>query len=159
MTVLGGFYLDWAPGASHNITTITHTNLDTSTACLWMGANNIAEVARVESDIQAVMAQFKAPSPRVLVLTCIPNEAWTTGTVGFNALSTINAWILQTYPDSSVDVYSYLRTKGDGGANDNADISAGIIPRSLRVDAIHLNSAGYGHVATCVAAAVTVRNW
>lgn len=35
-----------------------------------------------------------------------------------------------------------LQDSGNGSAGDNADIAAGFVPRSLRVDALHLNAAG-----------------
>ena len=39
---------------------------------------------------------------------------------------------------------------GDGGANDNADIAAGILPRSKTGDGIHPNDAGYPVIAATV---------
>lgn len=36
----------------------------------------------------------------------------------------------------------YLQDHGDGSTNDNADIAAGLVPRSLRSDSLHLNLAG-----------------
>jgi hypothetical protein len=35
-----------------------------------------------------------------------------------------------------------LQDSGNGSANDNADVAAGLTPRSLRSDALHLNAAG-----------------
>lgn len=35
-----------------------------------------------------------------------------------------------------------LQDSGNGSANDNADVAAGLTPRSLRTDALHLNAAG-----------------
>lgn len=48
------------------------------------------------------------------------------------------------YGTKYVDFLPALQAAGDGSANDNSDIANGWVPRSLRVDSIHLTSTGYG---------------
>jgi lysophospholipase L1-like esterase len=158
VTALGAFYFDWTyAGGTHNITTLTHTNFDTSTLVLWCGANNVDSIAQVQTDITAAFNHAKTQTKGVLILTVIPSNAWSAGSLA--NMQTINAWILATYPNNSADVYSYLLTKGNGGTQDNTDISAGLTPSSIRVDAIHLTDAGYGYVADFVAAALATKQW
>lgn len=159
-TALGGFYFDWTyGGGTHNITTVSHTGFDTKTLALWMGANNISSPSQIKADIAAAFAHAKAMAKRVVVLTIIPNSAWTLGTTESNNMLAVNAWIKNAFPNNYADAYGYLLTKGDGGTNDNADIAAGITPRSLRIDAIHLTSTGYGHIADLVASAMSGKGW
>ena len=149
VTALGGFYYDWAySGGDHAITALTHTDKDLSSAVLWMGANNINSPAQVKADIAAAYAHTKTLSRRVLILTCIGNDTVVTGTSAHNALTDVNNWILTQYPDNSVDIYSYLRSKYDPASpQDVSDYKNGIIPSSLRSDLVHLNAAGNRHVA------------
>jgi len=148
VTSLGPFYYDWAyRGEDRNIYAVAHTDTDASDAVLWMGANNINQPENVKADIAAAVAQLSRSS-RVLVLTCIGNDQSVAGTDAYNALSEVNSWILAQYPDNSLDIYSYLRSKHDPSLpRDIADFNAGIIPSSLRVDTVHLNAAGNELVA------------
>lgn len=148
VTTLGPFYYDWEyRGGDRTVKVATHTDTDAADAVLWMGANNIKDTATVKEDIAAAYAKLSRGG-RVLVLTCIGNDRAMSGTVAYNALSEVNAWILEQYPDNSVDIYTYLRSKYNPALpQDVADFNAGVIPSSLRVDTIHLNRAGNDHVA------------
>ena len=161
VTTLGPFYYDWAyTSQDHTITTVTHTDKDCSNAILWMGANNIASTAQVKADIKAAFEHMKTFAKRVVVLTCIGNSTDIVGTGNYNSLTAINAWILEEYPNNCVDVYSYLRSKYNTGLpQDVTDYNNGITPGSLRIDAIHLTSAGYNHVADAVYAFLNTRGW
>lgn len=42
-----------------------------------------------------------------------------------------------------IETLAFLQSHGDGTANDNADIAAGLVPRSLRSDSFHLTDAAH----------------
>jgi hypothetical protein len=65
------------------------------------------------------------------------------GSVTKSALEAFDAEALTKYGTRFCNVRAYLMTKGDGSANDIADIADGLVPRSLRSDTIHLNDKGY----------------
>lgn len=54
----------------------------------------------------------------------------------------VNATLAETYGERFVDLVAVLAAGADGSADDAADLAAGITPRSLRVDALHLNARG-----------------
>lgn len=58
-----------------------------------------------------------------------------------------------------VDERAYLMSKNDGTAGDLADVAAGLVPRSLRSDNIHLNDIGYQHVADLVRSKIIELGW
>lgn len=174
VTALGDFTLSWTPTttvAASDIKTLTYTNRDTSTAVIWMGANNINQVATVKSDIAAAVSHFKTLGKRVIILTPIISIG--TGTINgtdasspYNTSSTevvnradIGNWIMNTYPNNAIDIWAVLRANGNGSTGDNTDIANGGTPRSLRIDAIHLTTTGYNIVATQVYNLLTSKNW
>jgi hypothetical protein len=174
VTALGDFTLSWTPGAetaSSTITTTTYTNRDTSTAVLWMGANNINQVSIVQNNIASAVAHFKTLGKRVIIMTPIISIG--TGTISgtqaeapFTSSSTevvnrntIGTWILNTYPNNSIDIWKVLRDNATADAGDVTDVNNGGTPRSLRVDGIHLTSTGYGIVATQVYNLLNTNKW
>jgi len=129
---------------------------------IWSGHNSIGAVspAAIQADIQAITDILDARGTDYRVLTLIANKLWVTPTTQeYIDREAVNAWILSTYGTKAVDIYAYLRTKGDGGANDNADIAAGILPRSLQADDIHLNGRGKDFVRDKVFESVDVKGW
>jgi lysophospholipase L1-like esterase len=116
----------------------------------WLGRNNAASPATVKADIAACVANLYAGNDRYLVLGVLTSTADTAQQIA--DIGTLNADLAEMYGSRYLDVLAYLQSKGDGSANDIADVAAGYTPRSLRVDALHLNPAGYQHVADCVAA-------
>jgi lysophospholipase L1-like esterase len=116
----------------------------------WLGRNNATSPATVKADIAACVANLYAGNDRYLVLGVLTSTADTAQQIA--DIGTLNADLAEMYGSRYLDVLAYLQSKGDGSANDIADVAAGYTPRSLRVDALHLNPAGYQHVADCVAA-------
>lgn len=123
----------------------------------WMGNNNPSAPATVAADVAACVSNLYAGNDRYLVFSLLKNAAADAPTKA--NVDTINAGFASTYGGRYLDVAAYLMSKGDGGVNDNADIAAGLVPRSLRVDNIHLNGAGYQHVADCVKARLDSFGW
>ncbi|NML74999.1 hypothetical protein HHL25_12775 [Rhizobium sp. S-51] len=71
----------------------------------------------------------------------------------------LNARLSASYGARYVDLPGLLRPAHNGSAEDLADVAAQLVPRSLRIDAVHLNGAGYAIVAQAMHAATTARGW
>lgn len=71
----------------------------------------------------------------------------------------LNARLSARYGARYVDLPGVLMQAHNGSAEDLADIAAQLVPRSLRIDAVHLNGAGYAIVAQAMHAATTARGW
>jgi hypothetical protein len=112
-------------------------------AWIWAGRNNFASGAQVKSDIAAKVQIIG--HTRYLVGSILTSASDNASQV--TAIQALNSELAARYGNRFVDVYTLLRAAGDGSANDNVDIAAGFIPRSLRIDVTHLNAAGYAIVA------------
>lgn len=112
------------------------------TQWLWAGNNGVSDsgTATTALGFIAAMAAY-LPHKRYLVLGALPRAT------NPAAIAAFNAQLANVYGSRFVDLLPLLQAAGDGSANDNADIAAGLVPRSLRVDEIHLTNLGYGIVA------------
>lgn len=111
------------------------------TAWIWTGNNGVADeatAAAAKSDIAAMAAWLG--HNRYLVGSILTSADHTAERIAL--LQRLNADLLGLYGNRFVDIYSALRSSGNGSADDNTDIAAGYVPRSLRNDGIHLNAAG-----------------
>lgn len=109
-------------------------------------------------DLAKIVA--KAEGNRVLMLPVIPDSSWPTSGAGnqYAAMQAANARTEALYPAyiardaAGRTLLQRLQAAGNGSANDNADIAAGFVPRSLHNagDTLHLNSAGQAVVAAFV---------
>ncbi len=122
----------------------------------------------------AIIDRFAAAADgnRFLIRDVLPDASWpgdgTPATpIGgvdyknhqFAAMEAFNARNEQRHPGSrartlpkpgypnGMTLLQYLQMRGDGSANDNADIAAGFVPRSLRKDSLHPNLAGQTAIA------------
>lgn len=131
---------------------------------IWAGHNDVGD-ARASVDILADIAtitdELDSHGTDYRVLTLIPNKNWTTTppTTSGTIKGEVDAGILSAYGVKAVDVYAHLQTKGDGGANDIADVAAGLIPRSLQLDDIHLNKRGEDFAMDVVYTSINVAGW
>lgn len=119
------------------------------TQVLWMGTNDNPLVntwAPTKANIAECVA---AAGSRYLVL----------GIFGTGMLDEINADLAATYGARFVELRAYLQSYNDGSVDDLADVAAGLIPRSLRADQIHLNDRGYELVAMAVADKLQSLGW
>ncbi len=115
-------------------------------AWIWVGTNGVITAADAEatkSDIAAMIAYMG--HRRFLVLSALISSSVDAARVA--VLQQMNRDLASLYGHQFVDVYSTLRESGNGSAEDNADIAAGYTPRSLRVDTVHLTTAGSTIVA------------
>jgi len=110
---------------------------------IWAGTNGAAPDHTVVGDIAAMV-------------TSLGHERYLIGALPFSAeyseariaaVKTINAALARQYGDQFVDLAGTLAAAGDGSTGDAADIAAGITPRSLRIDAVHLNARGNAIIA------------
>lgn len=128
------------------------------TAWIWAGNNGVvtsADAAATLNDI-AAMVRYLGHN-RYLILSVLTSAAQDAARV--TVLQQLNADLATLYGHRFIDVYGALRSAGNGSADDNADIAAGHTPRSLRVDAIHLNATGYGIVAQKVYERMRSEGW
>lgn len=97
---------------------------------------------------------------RILMLPILPNALWETTGLGnpYAAMEAANAYTEMLYPHFIArdamgrTLLERLQDHGDGSANDNADIAAGFVPRSLRLpgDPVHMNVVGDEIIAAFV---------
>ncbi|PKP69094.1 MAG: hypothetical protein CVT82_12610 [Alphaproteobacteria bacterium HGW-Alphaproteobacteria-4] len=125
------------------------TDNATRTAWIWAGRGNYTEPAQVMVDIAAMVASLG--HSRYLVAAILPSAADTAA--GVSTIAALNANLAALYRTHFVDLLGALQAHAGGTPGDIADLAAGIVPRSLRSDAIHLNDAGYAIVAAAFTAA------
>lgn len=123
-----------------------------ATVIIWAGRNNYREPDRVKADIAAMVAAVPAGA-RYLVLGVIngdfPGEE--AGGPGHTAIVRLNEELSAAYGRNFLPIRDLLIASRRALGSDPAETRADIVPMSLRVDAIHLNDAGYAAVATFVA--------
>lgn len=125
-------------------------SLRACTAWLWLGRNGAQGGYTVEGDIAASVTSLR--HDRYFVMSpLVPTAA--------GDPSTLNARLAATYGTRFANVLAELQSHGNGGTDDNADIAAGIVPRSLRSDGVHLNDAGYAYVAAFMVAKQAAAGW
>jgi hypothetical protein len=170
LLIRGGFWFDWSftVGMPTDITIVCHGDLDRLTWHVCIGTNDVGNNATtapaiVIANLKAAVAAAKALDRRILISTMPSFHDWIIGDPNgkYNAMVAINSFILSRYSDIALDPYTYLRARGDNGVNDNADIAAGLVPRSLRVASNdgHLNTTGANHWRDLIQAALVARGW
>lgn len=135
------------------------------TVTIWTARNDVytlspaAVVERIRAMIQYLTPRVK----RILVLEVPPSE---TSTATHSLLLAINNAIKAAFPEYWVPIATYLRTPeaataaGIGfTADDQADIAAGITPRSFRVDTMHFNATACTAIASYLYAEAQRRIW
>lgn len=109
----------------------------------------------IKSNIAAMVATLTAAgNNKYLIMGVVPSNSETTGSSGGTFVSTLNSDLATLYGTRFVNIGAALQANGDGSANDNADIAAGIMPRSKMYDAVHPNTAGVLIEANTLAAKI-----
>lgn len=126
-------------------------------AWIWSGRNDYIAPATVKANIAAMIA-FLGHS-RFLVASVLNASGEGTGSSALNTITALNADLAGLYGRRFVDLRAALLVNHNGSSGDLDDIAAGITPRSLRSDNIHLNDAGYAVVAEVMQAATAARGW
>lgn len=123
---------------------------------IWLGNNNATETSTVLADIAVCVSRLRTISQRYIVFTHVsPHPAGDSGV----ASRATNTAILAAYPQNCIDIRSVLMAHGDGSTTDNADITAGNTPSSLRVDGIHLSAVGMDIVAATIFQFLKDKGW
>lgn len=123
---------------------------------IWAGRNNLAEPQTVEADIEAMVASL-APGSRYLVLEIIRGGAAADRSGGRDVadIAALNAALERRHGPHFVRLEQAFLDHADRRlAEDRQDVADGVVPGSLRADAIHLNDMGQAVVAYAVDAAL-----
>jgi lysophospholipase L1-like esterase len=124
---------------------------------LWMGRNNFWTQEVLGDVVAATMHQT---SGRYLVLSVLNADNENRSTWQWARVGELNKALQELYTTKFVDVRQALINAADPNSPlDAADVAAGLIPRSLRVDTVHLNPRGYNVVANTVADAIRRVGW
>lgn len=121
---------------------------------IFMGANNITRPDEIKRDIAAAVNAMKPIDKRFLVMTPVTGDSRYVGNC-----EDVEDWASQTYGDRVLKIREFSFQFNDGSPGDLADVAAGIIPRSLRIDGIHFTTFFHGKIAELVAAELKRRGW
>ncbi|NKN34892.1 hypothetical protein HFC70_00830 [Agrobacterium sp. a22-2] len=126
-------------------------------AWIWSGRNDYIASATVKANIAAMIASLG--HTRFLVASVLNASGEGTGSSALDTITALNADLAGLYGRRFVDLRAALLANHNGSSGDLEDIAAGIPPRSLRSDNIHLSDAGYAVVAGVMQAATVARGW
>ena len=121
---------------------------------IFMGANNITQPDEIKRDIAAAVNAMKPMDKRFLVMTPVTGDSRYV-----TQCEQVEDWASQTYGGRVLKIREFSFQFNDGSPGDLADVAAGIIPRSLRVDNIHFTTFFHGKIAELVAAEINRRGW
>ena len=122
---------------------------------IWAGRNNAHMPATVMADIAAMAGSVAGG--RYLVGSILPAASDAPAVI--DHIMRLNTDLAAVYGSRFLDLLAVLQSSGDGTSGDAEDVGAGLVPRSLRVDAIHLNDEGYAVVAAAWADATIAKGW
>ncbi len=122
---------------------------------LWAGRNNAETPETVLTDIAAMAAHV--PGGRYLIGSILPSAGDSPETR--QTIAALNGALADLYPARFVDIYAALTAAANQTTEDQQDVAAGIIPTSLRSDALHLNDQGYAIAAAAWVSATTAMGW
>ena len=126
---------------------------------IWAGRNNYSDPQTVESDIARMVSSLTTPN--YLILGVINGnyggyESVGASGKGYAFITGIDSYLATTYGNHFINIRNILvNSYNTNLTQDVSDYARDIVPTSLRSDAIHLNTAGYGMVASAVYTAYT----
>lgn len=150
-------------GVGGETSTQIKTRFDADTArrlnnvVFWVGRNDRSSgisPTTTKANIAAMVASLG--HTRYLVLGILTADTETTGTASHTEITALNTDLAAIYGAQFFDIRGYLISSGLAAAGitptagDNTDIAGNTVPRSLRVDGIHLTTAAYALVAAQV---------
>lgn len=118
---------------------------------IWAGRNNFTDPTTVKADIAAMVASLTTTKYVVLSVTNGDFPIEYSGAADYTTMMTLNSDLATTYAGHYVDVRAALvAAYNPADAQDAIDHGHDVPPNSLRVDSIHLNTAGYTLIANQV---------
>ncbi|RDE09150.1 SGNH/GDSL hydrolase family protein [Pelagibacterium lacus] len=118
-------------------------------AWIWAGRNNFIASEAVKADIAAMVGHLG--HGRYLVAGILNGATEKIGTPEHAAITALNVDLAQIHGERFVDLRAMLIAAGHP-VTDAADIADDVVPASFRSGNLHLNDAGYHHVATAMVA-------
>ncbi|MER8503875.1 hypothetical protein [Mesorhizobium sp. M1142] len=141
----------------------TNLPLDQMTNIIWVGRNGITVPAENRASVIAMVAHLKNWKSRYLVLSVPPGsgDRNTSGAnkIAYDQIIALNAGYAADHGNFYVDLIGPLQAANDGSAQDLTDVANGIVPASLRSDAIHFNNAGYTIADNTIYAKMVALGW
>ena len=145
-----------SPGAAVDVPAGTefvcteNTGDNDSITITWVGRNNYAtDFAEVERDTETLNKWIGVYNKQHLVIGMTTTSGEPIGSDRARVIARVNSKLADTYQDCYLDILEYLVNQGleDAGITpteqDQIDITNGVMPISLRSDAVHLNAIGY----------------
>lgn len=150
-----GTYVHPASGGASSTTDFTFTFAteypeQAAVWVLWAGQNN-----PYNESVSALIEQYRqlisyCRSGRLVFLSPLTNDTGVIGTAYHDSVRALHQWLTDEYPAHTIDTLQLLMSNHNGSAGDLEDVGNRIVPRSLRVDPIHLNQTGYDLIADAV---------
>ena len=148
----------------------TWNDYDLNTIITGIGRNNLWDVATIKRDTIACFNSQRSVEKRQIILTptnggsIIPsvptNEG--IGTVAGDAVVAIEDWAESYFTGTGVIVVNMrklLMPLNNGTPDDLADVAAGTVPRSLRIDSVHYSAAAHAIIANYIASIINSKGW
>lgn len=123
-----------------------------SLVIIWAGRNNYADAVTVKADIAEMVASLGHDGYLILgVINGNYGGYERVGGAGYAQITTLNADLATIYGTKFINIrLALVQAYNAGITQDVLDFADGIVPTSLRSDAIHLNTAGYNYVANVI---------
>lgn len=140
----------------------TSDNRQFNTLVFWYGRNDVGYSTFQADVLKATAASISVLKPiekRFVVMSVLNSNAETVGTGTYLSICATNDALKAAYPRNFLDIRAILVRSGTGTGQDAIDAANDVVPSSLRVDAIHLNTAGYAVVANAVYNFFILNGW
>lgn len=100
----------------------------------WVGVNDAYHQTTIMNALASMVAVL--PHSNYLILMPVTGEGSYAPPTPPH-MANLKAAIQSAYPNNFYDIREYLMTRGNGSADDLADIAADTVPSSLRLDTVH----------------------
>lgn len=111
---------------------------------IWAGRNNFSDPTTVKADIATMVAQLTTPNYLVLAVLNGSATSERLGGTDYATITALNNDLAAIYGANYWDVREYLVSQYDpNNSQDVIDHADDTVPSSLRIDTIHLTTAGY----------------
>lgn len=145
-------------------------DFDLNTLVIGLGRNNITDLETLKRDTEACSDAQRSIEKRQIILTVTNGGSITPGvptseavgtTVGNNVVA-YELWAESRFTGPGfavVNVRKLLMPHHNGSADDLADVAAGTVPRSLRIDSVHYSEAAHQIISDHIASLINAKGW